>query len=139
MDHAVLVRIIECARSFTRNLERLIYRELSLAIEPAAEALALDVRHCEPVRGRAPASRNRLDDAGVVYGEDVWMLKSRGHANLALEALRPEARGELGMQYFEGNGSPMAEILGEKHRGHAAAPELPLDRVTVETNPQLLQ
>jgi len=135
----VLVRVVERARRFARDLERLVDGELPLAIEPAAQALALDVRHREPVRGRAPASRNRLDDAGVVYGEDVRMLESRGHANLALEALGPEARSELRMQDFECDGSPVAQILGEKHRGHAAATELALDRVVGKADAKLLQ
>ena len=67
------------------------------------------------------------------------MLKSRGHANLALEALGPEARGELRMQNFESNGSPVAEILREKHSGHAAATELALDRIVGQADTKLLE
>jgi hypothetical protein len=64
-----------------------------------------------------------------VYRKNVRVLEASGHANLALKSLGPEARGEFRVQYLECHRAPMPKILGEKHRGHAAAPELALDRV----------
>ena len=42
----------------------------------------------------------------------------------------PSVAGELGMQHLEGDVAVVLEVVGEVDRGHAAAPELPLDAVT---------
>ena len=55
VDDAVLVGVVERARRLARDLERVLDRELALAAEPVAEALALDERHGEP----EPAARPR--------------------------------------------------------------------------------
>ena len=67
------------------------------------------------------------------------MLQASGDANLALKALGPEARGELRVQHLERDGPAVAQILGEKHRGHATATELALDRVIRQADAKLFQ
>ena len=58
VDDAVLVGVVERARGLPRDLERVLDRELALAPEPVAEALALDERHGEP-EPAAGLARNR--------------------------------------------------------------------------------
>ena len=48
VEHAVLVRVMERGGHFARDPDRLVERQLMLAPEPVAQALALDVRHREP-------------------------------------------------------------------------------------------
>ena len=54
-----------------------------------------------------------------------------GEADLALEALRPERGGELGVEDLQGDGAVMLEVVGEIDGRHAAAPELALEAVAV--------
>jgi hypothetical protein len=48
-------------------------------------------------------------------------------ANFALEALRAERRGQLGMQHLHRDRAIVPEVLGEVHRRHATAAELTLE------------
>ena len=59
------------------------------------------------------------------------MLQPGGEADLALEALGPERGGQLGVEHLERHRPVVPEVLGEIDRGHAAAPELALERVAV--------
>ena len=43
----------------------------------------------------------------------------------------PRVGGELGMEHLERDGAVMAEVAREPDRGHAPAPELPLERVAI--------
>jgi hypothetical protein len=61
----------------------------------------------------------------------VRVLELGREADLALEALGSEARGQLGMKHLERHGAPVLEIAREEDRGHAAAPELALEGVAV--------
>ena len=69
--------------------------------------------------------------AGVVYGQDVGMLKAGGELDLSLEALGAKAGCELGQQDLERDGAIVPEIMGEVDRGHTPAPELTLEHVAV--------
>jgi hypothetical protein len=59
------------------------------------------------------------------------MLQAGGEADLALEALRAESGGELGMEHLERDGTVMAEVACEPDRGHAPAAKLALERVPI--------
>ena len=59
------------------------------------------------------------------------MLEPGGDADLTLESLGPECRGEVWVQNFESDGPVVSEILGEVNRGHAPAPEFLHEHVTV--------
>ena len=48
VDHAVAVGVLQRLRRLARDPERVLDRELPLAPEPVAQALALDERHGEP-------------------------------------------------------------------------------------------
>jgi hypothetical protein len=51
------------------------------------------------------------------------MLEPGGEADLALEALRAEYSGQLGVQDLEGDGAVVLEIVREVNGRHPAAPE----------------
>ena len=59
------------------------------------------------------------------------MLELGCEADLPLEALGPQARGQLGMQDLERHRAPVLEVAREEDRGHAPAPELALEDVAV--------
>jgi hypothetical protein len=97
------------------------HRERATPPEAVAQALAFHVGHREP---EEPAGVARIVDR-----QDVRVLEPGGEANLALEALRPQRVGQPGMEHLQGDGSVVLEIAGEMDRGHAAAPELTLERI----------
>ena len=59
------------------------------------------------------------------------MLQPGGDADLALEPLRAERRGQLGMEHLERDRPVVPEVPGEPDGGHAAAAELALELVSV--------
>ena len=119
----MVVGVVEGAGGLDRDAERVVERELALAAEPVAEALALDEGHGEP----EPASGL----ARIVDGQDVGMLQPGGEADLALEPVGAERGGELGEEDLERDGAVVAEVVRQVDDGHAAAAELALDGVAV--------
>jgi hypothetical protein len=59
------------------------------------------------------------------------MLQPRGELDLSKEALGPERHCQFGVQDLERDRPVVLQVLGEEHRGHAAAPELALKRIAV--------
>ena len=59
------------------------------------------------------------------------VLEPGGELDLAQEALGAERIGELGVEHLERDRAVVPEVLREPDRGHAAAAELALERVTV--------
>ena len=57
------------------------------------------------------------------------MLQPRNECRLAPKALCAERRGELRIQEFEGHKPVVLGIVGEKHPGHASAPDLALEAI----------
>ena len=82
MDDAVLVRVLERVRDFTRDADRLGDRKLALSLEPVAQRLSVDERHREP---QASVDLTRVENA-----DDVWMLQPRRQLDLTLESLGAE-------------------------------------------------
>jgi hypothetical protein len=58
------------------------------------------------------------------------MLQIRGGADLGEEALRPDQRGQLGLEDLQRDTSVVPEIGGEIHRRHSAFTDLSLDPVS---------
>ena len=58
------------------------------------------------------------------------MLQARRRRDLLHEPLGAEHGGELRLQYFQRDLAFVLEILGKKHRRHAAGAELALDLVS---------
>jgi quercetin dioxygenase-like cupin family protein len=67
--------------------------------------------------------------AGIQQREDVGVLELRGDVDFAEEAIRPEHRGQVGVQDFHGHLAAVLQVFSEIDRGHAAPAKLPLDRV----------
>ena len=86
VDNAVSVRVVEGGEHGESDSERVVDRELLLAVEPRAQRLTLDVWHHivqQPVGG-----------AGVEEREEVRVLQVGRNADLTQEALDAEDRTE---------------------------------------------
>ncbi len=59
------------------------------------------------------------------------MLEPGGELDLALEPVVAHAGGELRMEQLERHRPVVPEVAGEVDRGHAPAPELALERVSL--------
>src|SRR5215471_17459996 len=59
------------------------------------------------------------------------MLQGSCDLDLAQEALRPDGSADFGVQHLDSHIAPVLDITGEIHRGHAALPELALQRIAV--------
>jgi hypothetical protein len=59
------------------------------------------------------------------------MLQVGGKTNLGEEALGPDDRTQLRVQYFECNTAIVLQVAGEVDRRHPTGPDFPLDDVAV--------
>ena len=84
VDHAVPVRVVQCAAYRDRDANCLVDRQLSLAIEPMAKALAIDDGH--------DVEQDSVGLPGVEQRQQVWVLQRRRDANLTQEPAPPRAR-----------------------------------------------
>jgi hypothetical protein len=64
--------------------------------------------------------------------EDVRMLEPGNDVDLVKKAVRPQGVGQLGVEYFDGDGAVVPDILGKVDRGHTAAAQFALERVAAE-------
>jgi hypothetical protein len=126
VDHPFAVGVLQRVGRLAGDPERVLDRELDLALEPVAQALAPDERHGEPEQRRGPGDRHF---ARVEHREDVGMLQPRGQPDLALEPLVPQRGGQLPVEHLEGDRAVVPEVLRQEHRGHAAAAELAVEGV----------
>jgi hypothetical protein len=101
----------------------LVHRELRFPIEQVAQRFAFDVRHrvvedfsCYP---------------GIEEAEDVGVLQPGGEFDFLEKAVGPQRTGDLGPEDLECDPPLVLEVAGEIDGGHAAPPELALDRVAV--------
>ena len=79
MDDAEGVRIRQRIRNLTGDRDRVVDRELALALQPTAQRLALDEGH--------HIVEQTMRVAGVEHRQDVRMIQPRGNLDLALEAI----------------------------------------------------
>jgi hypothetical protein len=66
-----------------------------------------------------------------VHRENVGMLERRGELDLAVKPLEANCGGEFRRQYLQRDVALVSEVAGEVDRGHAPAPELLLECVSV--------
>ena len=59
------------------------------------------------------------------------MCKPRGNLDLSQEPLVPNRRGHLGVDGFDRDFAAVLQVVGQVDGGHAAAPKLAADPVTV--------
>jgi hypothetical protein len=121
VDHALLVRVGERVGHLARDPHGLFDAELLLAVDPAPERLALDVRH------HIVEEAVRLPR--VVEREDVRVLERGRRLDLGQEALAPDHRGELRLEDLERDLALVLEVLGEVDGGHPTLAEPLLDAV----------
>ncbi len=132
MDHAVPVRRVERVGHLAGEPQRVVERELALAIEAGAQRLALDVGH--------HVVEQAVDRAGGQHRQDVRMLKAGGDLDLADEAVGPEDRRQLGIEHLDRDRTVVPEVLGEEHRRRAAAAQLSFDQKGVgQGGPEALE
>ena len=123
MDDALAVCVSERIRHLLGELQCAVHAQLDLPPQTVPERLSTDVRHSVPELARGVA--------GVEDRENVRVLQAGGDADLAEEAVRTQGRCELGVDNLERDGAVVAKVAREVNRGHAAPPELALDRVAV--------
>src|SRR5690606_34942982 len=126
VHHAVLVRGDERVGYVAQDTHGVGHRELAVAIEPRAQRIAVDVRHYIVERRRVGPG-----GAGVQQRKDVRMGEPRGHLDLAQEAALAERHGDVGPEHLYRHLPPVAQVLGEVYRRHAAFAELSLDAVAI--------
>ena len=119
----MLVGVFECARNLPREAQRVFDREWLLAIQAHSQRLAFDVGH-DVVE--LPVGLTR-----IVQWQDVRVREPRGNLDLSQETLVPDRRGHLGMQGFYRDFAAVLQVVGQVDGGHAPAPKLALDPVTV--------
>jgi hypothetical protein len=108
-------------RHLARDLQGVVERQLLLPVQPVAQRLALDVGH--------DIETKPVGNARVVQRQDVGMGESRGEPDLPEEPRGAEGGGQLPAQDLQGDGAVVLPVLAQPDRGHAATPDLTLDRV----------
>ena len=92
----VPVRVVQRLGHLAGEPDRVLDRQLDLALQPVAQALALDVRH------RVPEPPCRL--ARVEHGQDVRVLQPGGGLDLAQESLGAERAASSGWSTLSATG-----------------------------------
>src|SRR5947208_13212412 len=123
MNRGAGMRLPGCGRYLPREAEDILLRELLLAIEPGAERFALDVRH--HIKEEPPGV------AGIVQGEDVRMIQTRGDRDLPQEPVGAELRRELRAEHLDRDRAVVLHVARAIYGGHASAAQFALDRVAV--------
>ena len=123
VDHAVPVRVVEGVGHLAGDADRVVHRELLLAVEPVAQRLALDEGH--------DVEEVAVGLARVEQRKDVRVLQIGGELDLGEEPLGPDDGGQLGPEHLEGDPAVVAEVLGQIDGGHPAGPDLPVEAVAV--------
>ena len=117
----MLVRVGEGARDLPRDRQRVVQRQLGFMVEALPQGLSLDVRH-DVIQQVGSGAR-------VIQRQDVGMVELCGDLDLSQEPFCAERGGDLLAEYLDGDDTVMARVVGQKHHRHAAAAELPLERV----------
>ncbi len=123
MDNAASVRVAQCACNLVGKSERVIDRQLSIAREQVAQALALHVRHHVEEKSRALA--------GIVQRQDVGMSQSRRGGDLAEKPVVAQRGRQFGAQHLDRHRTLVSEVLSEIYRGHTANADLAFEAISV--------
>ncbi len=123
VHHPMPMRIVERGRHVPRDLQGVLDRQLLLPIESLTQRLALDVGH--------DIIEEIASLAGVVQWDDVRMVEPCRDLDLAEKPLGSQGGGQFGMQNLESDEPVVLDIPGQEDGRHAAATELPLERVAV--------
>ncbi len=105
MHYPPLVRVVHRRGDVVGNLDRLLNRELAVALQPVSQRFPLDIGH------HAVQEAVRLPC--LVKGEDLWMLQLGGELDLLEEPICAQRRGELRAEHLDRHLSVESQILGE--------------------------
>jgi hypothetical protein len=109
-------RIRECARHILQDAHGAPDREPAVALDPAAQRLALHERHREV--GHAHALRVivvRRDVTRGQHADDVRMLQCGGEHDLALEAVDGNGSRELRRQHLHDDATAEGGVERNEH------------------------
>ena len=123
MHDVMAVRVGEGVRHFVRDLERIVHRQLRLALQPVAQRFALDERH--DVIQRAGGI------ARIVDRQDVRVLQPRGKLDLAQETLAAERHRDLGAQRLQRDKPLVLDVARQIDQRHPSAAQLLIDDVAI--------
>ncbi len=123
VNDAFLMGVGQCVEQFRDDTDGLLDGQLTLASQPVAQRLALDVRHdvVDPAVGLT----------AVVQWEDGRVLEPCGDFDLTEKAVGTEPRGKLGTEDLDGDPAVVLQILGQVYGAHAALAERALEAVAV--------
>ena len=121
MHHVVVMRVPKRFSDFAGDLQRVVDRQLGLALQPVAEGFAFDERH-DVVERSARVAR-------IVDRQDVGMLQAGGELDLAQEPVAAEADRDLGPQRLQGDEALVARVAREVNQRHPSTAQLPIDDV----------
>src|SRR4051794_30932793 len=105
----------------------LVDRQLLLAVEPRAEALAFDIRHYIEEQRRSRGKTSGANLTAIEERQEIRMLEIRRDLDLGDEALGAEHGTELRVEDLERHLAIVLEIAGEVDGGHASGADLPGD------------
>ena len=123
VDDVPFVGVPQGVGDLQRDMNRVVDRELGLAVEPVAQRFPFDERH--------DVVEQAVGLPGIVETEDVRVLELGGHANFTVESLGTDRGAELRVQHLDGDLALMLEILREVDGGHAAGAELAFHAIPV--------
>ncbi len=123
MDHVPFVRVVQRRGNLARDRDRLIDRELLLALHLLAQRFARDVRH--------HVKQKTIRVPGIVEGQDVRMIQPRGDLDLAQEAIRAEHQCQLGAKHLDRYLAVVLHIVRQIYGRHASAAELSHEAIAV--------
>ena len=116
------MRVLERRRDLIRDANRVLHRELLLALETLVDRLARDERH--------HVVELPLVLAVVVDREDVRVTEARDDLDLSAESLGSHRERKLAEENLDRDFAIQLRVSGEPDRGHAAAPDFTLETVS---------
>ena len=130
-----LVSAVEAVGHLAGDADGVAHGQLALAREPVPQRLALHEGHGEPEP--LLAAGRGADGPGIEHRENVGMVQPGTEPDLLEEPGGAQRRGQVGVHDLERDRPVVLEVAGEVDGGHAAAPQLALDRVAVgESRPE---
>ena len=123
MNHSAPVGVAQRVSHLAGDTQRVVERQLLLAVQPVSQRLALDQRH--------GIEEEAIGLARVEQRQDVRVPQIGRGLDLAQKPFRPQRLGQFRPQHLDRHLAVVLEVLGEVDCGHAPAPELTLDRVSI--------
>ena len=121
VHHAAGVGVGQCVGHFDQDSHRLGHRQLTLAVQPLAERLALDEGH--------DVVEVAIGLAGIEHREDVRVGELGRDLDFATETVGAQGGRQLGPENLDRHLALVPDVFGEVDRRHAAGPGLANERV----------